>query len=242
MDNTITQDATFAAVTAVNHMSAWSLFLQADIIVKSVIIGLLLASLWSWAIIFDKVFRLSSLFRQAEDFEEKFWSGSSLEDLYERIGAKPREPMSAIFVAAMREWKRSAGKPGAVSNASTLGERLDRVMKISLEREMDILQRRMIFLASTGSVAPFLGLFGTVWGIMNTFTAIGATSDTSLATVAPGIAEALFATAIGLVAAIPAVIAYNKLSSDLGRYAGRLENFAGEFGAILSRQLDVRGS
>ena len=230
MDNTITQDATFAAVTAVNHMSAWSLFLQADIIVKSVIIGLLLASLWSWAIIFDKVFRLRSLFRQAEDFEEKFWSGSSLEDLYERIGAKPREP------------KRSAGKPGAVSNASTLGERLDRVMKISLEREMDILQRRMIFLASTGSVAPFLGLFGTVWGIMNTFTAIGATSDTSLATVAPGIAEALFATAIGLVAAIPAVIAYNKLSSDLGRYAGRLENFAGEFGAILSRQLDVRGS
>ena len=242
MDNTITQDATFAAVTAVNHMSAWSLFLQADIIVKSVIIGLLLASLWSWAIIFDKVFRLRSLFRQAEDFEEKFWSGSSLEDLYERIGAKPREPMSAIFVAAMREWKRSAGKPGAVSNASTLGERLARVMKISLEREMDILQRRMIFLASTGSVAPFLGLFGTVWGIMNTFTAIGATSDTSLATVAPGIAEALFATAIGLVAAIPAVIAYNKLSSDLGRYAGRLENFAGEFGAILSRQLDVRGS
>ena len=242
MDNTITQDATFAAVTAVNHMSAWSLFLQADIIVKSVIIGLLLASLWSWAIIFDKVFRLRSLFRQAEDFEEKFWSGSSLEDLYERIGAKPREPMSAIFVAAMREWQRSAGKPGAVSNASTLGERLDRVMKISLEREMDILQRRMIFLASTGSVAPFLGLFGTVWGIMNTFTAIGATSDTSLATVAPGIAEALFATAIGLVAAIPAVIAYNKLSSDLGRYAGRLENFAGEFGAILSRQLDVRGS
>ncbi len=242
MDNTITQDATFAAVTAVNHMSAWSLFLQADIIVKSVIIGLLLASLWSWAIIFDKVFRLRSLFRQAEDFEEKFWSGSSLEDLYERIGAKPREPMSAIFVAAMREWKRSAGKPGAVSNASTLGERLDRVMKISLEREMDILQRRMIFLASTGSVAPVLGLVGTVWGIMNTFTAIGATSDTSLATVAPGIAEALFATAIGLVAAIPAVIAYNKLSSDLGRYAGRLENFAGEFGAILSRQLDVRGS
>ena len=242
MENAITQETAFAAVNAVNHMSAWSLFLQADLIVKSVILGLLLASLWSWAIIFDKVLRLRSLFRQAEDFEEKFWSGSSLEDLYERIGAKPRAPRSAIFVAAMREWKRSATKPGAVSNASTLGERLDRVMKISLEREMDILQRRMIFLASTGSVAPFLGLFGTVWGIMNTFTSIGATSDTSLATVAPGIAEALFATAIGLVAAIPAVIAYNKISSDLGRYAVRLENFAGEFGAILSRQLDVRGT
>ena len=242
MDSALAQDTTLAAVNVVNHMSAWSLFLQADVIVKAVIIGLLLASLWSWAIIFDKVFRLRSLFSQAEDFEEKFWSGSSLEDLYERIGAKPREPMSAIFVAAMREWKRSAGKPGAVSNASTLGERLDRVMKISLEREMDILNRRMIFLASTGSVAPFMGLFGTVWGIMNTFTAIGSTSDTSLATVAPGIAEALFATAIGLVAAIPAVIAYNKLSSDLSRYAVRLENFAGEFGAILSRQLDVRNT
>jgi biopolymer transport protein TolQ len=242
MDTAITQETTIAAVAAVNHMSAWGLFLQADIIVKGVMIGLILASLWSWAIIFDKVLRLRSLFRQAEDFEEKFWSGSSLEDLFERIGAKPREPMSAIFVAAMREWKRSAGKPGAVNNASTVGERIDRVMKISLEREMDILNRRMIFLASTGSVAPFVGLFGTVWGIMNTFTAIGATSDTSLATVAPGIAEALFATAIGLVAAIPAVIAYNKISSDLGRYAVRLENFAGEFGAILSRQLDVRGS
>lgn len=242
MDPSVTQEAALAAVGAANHLSAWALFLQADIIVKLVIIGLLLASLWSWAIIFDKVIRLRGLFQQAEDFEEKFWSGSSLEDLYDRIGAKPREPMSAIFVAAMREWKRSAGKQGAVNNASTLGERLDRVMKISLEREMDILNRRMIFLASTGSVAPFLGLFGTVWGIMNTFTAIGATSDTSLATVAPGIAEALFATAIGLVAAIPAVIAYNKLSSDLGRYAVRLENFAGEFGAILSRQLDVRST
>lgn len=240
MDPVITQEAAIAAVGATNHLSAVALFMQADIVVKAVMIGLIFASLWSWGIIFDKVLRLRSLFRQAEDFEEKFWSGSSLEDLYDRIGTKPREPMSAIFVAAMREWKRSAGKPGAVNNASTLGERLDRVMKISLEREMDILYRRMIFLASTGSVAPFLGLFGTVWGIMNTFTAIGATSDTSLATVAPGIAEALFATAIGLVAAIPAVIGYNKISSDLGRYAVRLENFAGEFGAILSRQLDVR--
>jgi biopolymer transport protein TolQ len=241
MDPVITQGAV-AAVGTANHLSAWALFMQADLVVKAVMFGLIFASLWSWAIIFDKVIRLRSLSRQAEDFEEKFWSGSSLEDLYERIGTKPREPMSAIFVAAMREWKRSAAKPGAVSNASTLGERLDRVMKISLEREMDILQRRMIFLASTGSVAPFLGLFGTVWGIMNTFTSIGATSDTSLATVAPGIAEALFATAIGLVAAIPAVIGYNKLSSDMNRYAVRLENFAGEFGAILSRQLDVRGN
>jgi biopolymer transport protein TolQ len=224
------------------HVSIIGLFLQADIIVKTVIFGLAFASLWSWAIIFDKVIRLRSLFRQAEQFEEKFWSGASLEDLFEKIGARPRDPMSSIFVAAMREWRRSSGK-GGLPPASTAGallhDRIDRVMKISLEREMDHLNRRMIFLASTGSVAPFLGLFGTVWGIMNTFTAIGAASDTSLATVAPGISEALFATALGLVAAIPAVVAFNKISSDLNRYALRLENFAGEFGAILSRQLDV---
>ena len=230
------------AATPVINMSAWALFLQADIVVKSVVIMLILMSLWSWAIIFDKSFRLRSLFRQAEQFEEKFWSGQSLEDLFERVGARPREPMATIFTAAMREWRRSSGKGGLPPTAGSalLGERIDRVMKISLEREMDHLHRRMIFLASTGSVAPFLGLFGTVWGIMNTFTAIGATSDTSLATVAPGIAEALFATALGLVAAIPAVVFYNKISSDLSRYALRLENFAGEFGAILSRQLDMK--
>ncbi len=243
MDTAVTA-TTLMAQTSLN-MSPWALFLQADIIVKAVIVLLAFMSVWSWAIIFDKLFRLRSLFRQAEQFEEKFWSGQSLEELFERIGQRPREPMSSIFVAAMREWRRSAGKGGtapAVGTAGTaaLGERIDRVMKISLEREMDHLNRRMIFLASTGSVAPFLGLFGTVWGIMNTFTAIGASSDTSLAMVAPGIAEALFATALGLVAAIPAVLSYNKISSDLARYALRLDNFAGEFGAILSRQLDVK--
>src|SRR4051812_30012815 len=235
------------AVTATNltlggggGLSAWALFLQADMVVKFIMGLLAFASIWSWAIIFDKSLRMRSLFRQAEQFEEKFWSGGSLEDLFERIGQRPKDPMSSIFVAAMREWRRSSGKGGIPSAAAGpgLAERIDRVMKISLEREMDILNRRMIFLASTGSVSPFLGLFGTVWGIMSTFTAIGAASDTSLATVAPGIAEALFATALGLVAAIPAVVAFNKISSDLSRYALRLENFAGEFGAILSRQLD----
>jgi biopolymer transport protein TolQ len=239
METIVSEPATIGAAAAATQVSAWSLFLQADIVVKSIMVMLILASLWSWAIIFDKIVRLRGLFKQAEVFEEKFWSGSSLEDLYDRVGARPKEPMSAIFVAAMKEWKRSASKP--VSDTALVGERIDRVMKISLEREMDLLNRRMTFLASTGSVAPFLGLFGTVWGIMNTFTAIGATADTSLATVAPGIAEALFATALGLVAAIPAVVAYNKISSDLNRYAIRLENFAGEFGAILSRQLDARG-
>lgn len=233
---------TALAAPNVIHLSAWTLFLQADIIVKLVMGMLIFASLWSWGIIFDKILRLRSLSRQAEAFEERFWSGSSLEELYERIGQRPKDPMSSIFVAAMKEWRRSSGKDGVPAAAGTaaVAERMDRVMKISLEREMDHLNRRMIFLASTGSVSPFLGLLGTVWGIMNTFTSIGAAADTSLATVAPGIAEALFATALGLVAAIPAVIFYNKISSDLARYALRLENFAGEFGAILSRQLDSK--
>ncbi len=238
MDTAVT--TTTLALGGGGGFSAWGLFLQAGFVVKFVMGLLAFASIWSWAIIFDKSLRLRSLFRQAEQFEEKFWSGGSLEELFERIGQRPKDPMSTIFVAAMREWRRSSGKGGIPSAAAGpgLAERIDRVMKISLEREMDILNRRMIFLASTGSVSPFLGLFGTVWGIMSTFTAIGAASDTSLATVAPGIAEALFATALGLVAAIPAVVAYNKLSRDLDRYAGRLETFSGEFAAILSRQLD----
>ncbi len=240
MENAVATTA--LAAPNVIHLSAWTLFLQADIIVKLVMGMLIFASLWSWGIIFDKILRLRSLSRQAEAFEERFWSGSSLEELYERIGQRPKDPMSSIFVAAMKEWRRSSGKDGVPAAAGTaaVAERMDRVMKISLEREMDHLNRRMIFLASTGSVSPFLGLLGTVWGIMNTFTSIGAAADTSLATVAPGIAEALFATALGLVAAIPAVIFYNKISSDLARYALRLENFAGEFGAILSRQLDSK--
>jgi biopolymer transport protein TolQ len=231
-----------SAIAEQSEFSLWGLFLQADIIVKSVMLFLSAASLWCWAIIFDKVLRLRSLTKRAEKFEEKFWSGSSLEELYDRVGPRPPDPMSSIFVAAMREWRRSSSKGKGVKpeNIAGLGPRIDRVMRISLEREMDQLQSRMTFLASTGSVAPFVGLFGTVWGIMNTFTAIGASSDTSLATVAPGIAEALFATALGLVAAIPAVIAFNSISSDMNRYALRLENFAGEFGAILSRQLEER--
>ena len=240
MENEVLEAATAMAAGGAIDISAWSLFLQADVVVKSVMILLALMSIWSWGIIFDKVLRVRTLQRKAEQFEKKFWSGSSLEDLFERVGQRPGEPMSSIFVAAMKEWRRSSGKTGqpVAGVGAVLSERIDRVMKINLEREMDQLGRRMTFLASTGSVAPFLGLFGTVWGIMDTFTAIGATSDTSLATVAPGIAEALFATALGLVAAIPAVVAYNKISSDLSRYALRLENFAGEFSAILSRQLD----
>jgi biopolymer transport protein TolQ len=223
-------------------MSVMGLFLHADWIVKLVIMMLLLSSIWSWAIIIEKFFRLRRLDGQAGDFEDLFWSGGSLEDLYDRVGVQPADPMSAMFSAAMREWRRSAARGSATASQMRAGlqQRIERVMHVTLGREMDRLERYMTFLASVGSTAPFIGLFGTVWGIMNSFHAIGASKNTSLAVVAPGISEALFATALGLVAAIPAVIAYNKLSSDLTRYAGRLEAFAGEFGAILSRQLEER--
>ena len=236
------QTATLAG-SAGTDMSMWGLFLQADIIVKIVMAALVLASFWCWAIIFDKMFRLRGLARKAENFEESFWSGGSLEELYDRIGSRPLDPMSSIFVAAMREWRRSAAKGLADRETVRLSlpQRIDRVMQLTLGREMDQLEARLGFLASVGSTAPFVGLFGTVWGIMNSFHHIGETKNTSLAVVAPGIAEALFATALGLVAAIPAVLAYNKLSTDIDRYAKRLEAFAGEFGAILSRQLEEKG-
>jgi biopolymer transport protein TolQ len=226
----------------IHDLSVWTLFLQADWIVKVVIILLLIASIWSWAIIFDKSIRLRSLRSKARKFEEAFWSGGSLEELFDRIANRPSDPMSSIFVAAMREWRRSAAK-GLLSSESlkeSLQDRIERVMNITLGREMDQLERYMGFLASVGSAAPFVGLFGTVWGIMNSFASIAGSKNTSLAVVAPGIAEALFATALGLVAAIPAVLAYNKISGDIGRYGNRLEAFSGEFGAILSRQLEEK--
>ncbi len=222
---------------------ALNIFLNADGIGKAVIILLLIVSFISWTIVIDKLLRLRRLNRLANGFEEQFWSGGSLDDLYDRAGDKPAEPMSAMFGAAMREWRRAAAKGAAAAGAvrASLQGRIDRVMQVTLGREMDRLERFMTTLASIGSTAPFIGLFGTVWGIMNSFHAIAQSRNTSLAVVAPGIAEALFATALGLVAAIPAVIAYNKLSGDMARYAGRLDAFANEFAAILSRQLDERG-
>ncbi|MDO8605235.1 MAG: protein TolQ [Phaeospirillum sp.] len=238
-----TQTAAIAGAATQLDLSMWALFLRADIIVKFVMLALICASFWCWAIIFDKLLKVRQLSTKAEQFEEAFWSGGSLEELYDRIGSRPLDPMSSIFVAAMREWRRSAAKGLADrdSTRASLPQRIDRVMSVTLGREMEMLERRLGFLASVGSTAPFIGLFGTVWGIMNSFQSIAATKNTSLAVVAPGIAEALFATALGLVAAIPAVIAYNKISSDLDRYSKRLENFAGEFGAILSRQLEEKG-
>lgn len=235
-------DAVSLGGSAAVNMSVWHLFLSADWIVKAVMIGLLGASFWSWAIIFEKVRKLRHLEVEADEFEDTFWSGGSLEDLYDRIGNRPDGPMEGLFAAAMREWRRSSAKglTATESMRQSLQQRIERVMNTTLAREMDGLEKYMIFLASVGSTAPFVGLFGTVWGIMNSFQAIAASKNTSLAVVAPGIAEALFATAIGLVAAIPAVIAYNKLSGDLNRYAGRLEAFINDFSAILSRQLQEK--
>src|SRR4051812_38269760 len=202
---------------------------------------LVFASVWVWAIVFEKVTSLRRANRAADAFEDRFWSGGSLDELFDAEGAKPAHPMAAVFGAAMGEWKRSARVVGADVTRSGVRERVDRAMTVTIQREMDRLERWMVFLASVGSTAPFIGLFGTVWGIMHSFSAIAAMHNTNLAVVAPGIAEALFATAIGLVAAIPAVLAYNQISTSLARFAGRMENFGSEFSAILSRQSEERG-
>ncbi len=221
-------------------LSLWGLFIEADIVVKMVMLGLLAASVWVWAVVFEKWTSLRRVNRDADGFEDRFWSGGSLDDLYEQEGTKPTNPMAAVFGAAMGEWRRSARVAGADMSRSGARDRVDRAIGVTVQREMDRLERWMIFLASVGATAPFIGLFGTVWGIMHSFSAIAALHNTNLAVVAPGIAEALFATAIGLVAAIPAVLAYNKISNDLGRFASRLEGFGAEFSAILSRQSEER--
>ncbi len=237
MDQAV-NSAALAAPSA--NLSLWGLFLEADVVVKLVMLILLLASVWVWAIIIEKVLSLRRVNREATEFEDSFWSGGSLDELYEREGADPTNPIAAVFGAAMSEWKRSARIAGIDIGTTAVKERVDRAMNVTIMREMERLERYMIFLASVGSTAPFVGLFGTVWGIMHSFSAIAAMHNTDLAVVAPGIAEALFATAIGLVAAIPAVLAYNKLSNDLARFAARLEGFGAEFAAILSRQSEER--
>ena len=221
-------------------LSLLGLFLQADLVVKIVMILLLLASVWVWAIVFEKVVSLRRANRAADRFEDKFWSGGSLDELYDTEGSRPAHPVAAVFGAAMGEWRRSAQVVGADMRRVRVRERVDRAVSVTVSREMERMERWMVFLASVGSVAPFVGLFGTVWGIMRSFSAIAVSKNTNLSVVAPGIAEALFATAIGLVAAIPAVLAYNKLSTDLSRMAARLESFGTEFGAILSRQSEER--
>ena len=229
-----------ASLATTGDFSLWGLFAQADIVVKIVMIMLLAASVWVWAIVYEKWQTLRRANQAADGFEDRFWSGGSLEELYEAEGARPTHPMAAVFGAAMGEWRRSAKVVGADVARSAVGTRVDRVIGVTMQRELERMERWMVFLASIGSTAPFIGLFGTVWGIMNSFAAIATMHTTNLAVVAPGIAEALFATAIGLVAAIPAVLAYNKISNDLAKFAARLEGFGTEFSAILSRQSEAK--
>ena len=218
----------------------WGLFVEADIVVKLVMIGLLVASIWVWAVVFEKVTTIRKANKEADGFEDRFWSGGSLDELFDREGTNPNHPMASVFAAAMGEWRRSLRVAGADISHTSVRERIDRAINVTVQREMERMERWMVFLASVGAVAPFVGLFGTVWGIMHSFSAIAAMHNTNLAVVAPGIAEALFATAIGLVAAIPAVLAYNQISNSLSRFAGRLDNFGSEFSAILSRQSEER--
>jgi biopolymer transport protein TolQ len=242
MENQAVDAVVLAGSVASGDLSLWGMFMKADAIVKTVMAMLVLASFWCWAIIFEKSIRYRRLRNLADDFEDAFWSGGSLEDLYDRIGDRPSHPMELLFASAMREWRRSTARGLSDDDSLRAGlrDRIAQVMHITLTREIERLERYLSFLATVGSTAPFIGLFGTVWGIMNSFQAIALTKNTSLAVVAPGIAEALFATALGLIAAIPAVVAYNKLSTDLGRYSTRLDGFVGEFTAILSRQLEDR--
>ncbi len=222
------------------QLSVWALFMQAGWVVKLVMIGLLVASIWTWAIIIDKLIAYARMRRALDRFEQVFWSGQSLDDLYRTLSERKPAGMGSIFVAAMREWKKSFEK-GARSPIG-LQNRIDKAMDLALTREMERMEGRLGFLATIGSAAPFIGLFGTVVGIMTSFQAIAGSKSTNLAVVAPGIAEALLATAIGLLAAIPAVIAYNKLSSDAGKIGLRMEGFADEFSAILSRQIDEKSA
>ena len=221
-------------------MSIWALFRQAGWVVKIVIIGLLVASVWCWAIIVDKLLLYARTKRKMDQFETVFWSGQSLDQLYQQVSARDAYGIAALFVAAMREWKRTY--ESGVRSLHGLGGRIDRVMDVTLAREVDRLERHLLVLATVGSSGPFIGLFGTVWGIMTSFQAIAASNNTNLSVVAPGIAEALLATALGLLAAIPAVVFYNKFSAQVARLATRMEGFADEFAAILSRQIDERAA
>ncbi|MEA3533672.1 protein TolQ [Rhizobium sp. CC-YZS058] len=223
---------------ATTDVTLWSLFMEAGFVVKLVMLGLLAASVWTWAIVVDKTIRYARIRRQLDSFEQVFWSGQSLEELYRTLSDRQTSGMGAIFVAAMREWKKSFER-GARSPIG-LQMRIDRAMDVTLARESETLESKLGSLATIGSAGPFVGLFGTVVGIMTSFQAIAGSKSTNLAVVAPGIAEALLATAIGLLAAIPAVIAYNKFTADAGKINARMEGFADEFSAILSRQIDEK--
>lgn len=219
-------------------LSLIALFMQAHIVVKFVMIGLAGASIWSWAIIINKTITLIGIKKRMDEFEDTFWSGQSLDELYRTTSQGANDGFAVLFVAAMGEWRRAFEGSGRAF--ASLQTRIDKVLDVSISREIERLESKLLVLATIASVGPYIGLFGTVFGIMTTFRSIAASKNTSLAVVAPGIAEALFATAIALVAAIPANIFYNKFVKDVGRIQGKLESFADEFSAILSRQIDER--
>jgi len=230
--------ATSGLAAPLAEVSLVSMFWSAHIVVKLVMVGLLLASVWCWAIIINKLILFSRAQRAVAQFEDVFWSGKSLDELYATLSSRPTQGMATLFVAAMREWRRSI--QGATSSFMGLQARIEKVLDVSISREVEKLESNLLVLATVASAGPFIGLFGTVWGIMTAFRSIAASKNTSLAVVAPGIAEALFATAIGLFAAIPALIAYNKFQSDVAKKQAQLEGFADEFSSILSRQIDQR--
>jgi biopolymer transport protein TolQ len=224
------------------NFSIISMFLHSDYVVQAVMIMLLISSLWSWTIIFNKLVTLSGLKRKARRFEKLFWSGQSLDELYQQFAARNDHPLAAMFIAGLREWRRGFESPAGLRDSMlpAIKDRIEKAMSVTILRETDGIERQLGILATIGSVSPFVGLFGTVWGIMNSFSAIAARHDTTLAVVAPGIAEALFTTAMGLLAAIPAVIFYNRFVAEIGRYVNSLDAFSDEFSAILSRQLDEK--
>jgi biopolymer transport protein TolQ len=208
--------------------SLWKLFVRADFVVKSVIIILLASSIYSWALIFDKYRLFKKINNSSEEFENKFWKAKSAESLHGSLPLKSEDPLTRIFQQAMIELIKTKSKSSAVQSA-----RVERILEIATDNQINEIEKNFTFLATIGSTAPFIGLFGTVWGIMNSFQSIAISRNTSLAIVAPGIAEALFATALGLLAAIPAVVAYNKFNSDSKRYSARIENFCKRFLSII---------
>ena len=226
-------------VSEVNNLSAYSLFLEADLVVKIVIIILIFFSLWSWTIIFSKFSFLNRLASESDEFEEKFYASDTLQKLSKKLSNHPSHPLESVFFSAMGYVERIKLNSGLKNNdyKKNFCERIEREMNIVMERELSNLSVHMNFLASVGSTAPFVGLFGTVWGIMNSFTAIGMSQNTSLSVVAPGIAEALFATALGLVAAIPAVLAYNKITDKINTFGNRIEIFINEMMIIISKEV-----
>ncbi len=220
--------------------SMFGLFMQADIVVKSVIIILVIASIYSWNVIVSKILRMRQLKKLEKEFEEIFWSGNSFEDLYETLNFNKTDPKSKIFCAAILEWKKSKAQSDDNLDLNSLKDRMQRSMYVIFNKESENVEKNLTFLATAGSTAPFIGLFGTVWGIMNSFKSIAIAQNTNLAVVAPGIAEALFATALGLFVAIPAVVAYNKISNDISKYFVSLETFMDEFTTIFFRQLEKK--